>query len=259
VPRLGIHVARLLLVAVGIVALAFGPGAGAANSAPSPGPRGAKAAPSVITLSSSPSVSYWAYPQVGATVRAAPSVHARAVGRLRFLTADGLGQAQVYTASRQERVPGRGAAWTEVSLPQRPNGTTGWVEASALGPLNVVYGLLVIDRSRLRAAFYDRSGHTIWSAPVGIGRPSLPTPAGHFYVLEKLRALGLSYGPFAIGTSAYAPTLSDWPGGGVVGIHGTDQPQLIPGDPSHGCIRLRNRDIITLWHLIHIGMPIEIR
>lgn len=257
--RLGINAARSLLIAVGIGALASGPGAGAAMAAPSPEPGAAKSAPSVITLSNSPRVSYWAYPQVGAIVRAAPSVHAHAVGRLRFLTADGLGQAEIYTASRQERVPNTGVVWTEVSLPQRPNGTTGWVQASALGPLNVAYGLLVIDRSRLRAALYDRGGHAIWSAPVGIGRPSLPTPAGHFYVLEKLRALGVAYGPFALGTSAYAPTLSDWPGGGVVGIHGTDQPQLIPGDPSHGCIRLRNSDITTLWHLIQIGTPIDIR
>jgi hypothetical protein len=258
-PRLSIHTARLIPVALGIGALALGPGAGAALSAPHPSASGVTPAPSVIALSNSPRVSYWAYPQVGAIVRAAPSAHARAVGRLRFLTADGLGQAQIYTASRQERVPKTGVLWTDISLPQRPNGTTGWVRASALGPLHVVYGLLVIDRSRLRATLYNRSGHAIWSAPIGIGRPSLPTPVGHFYVLEKLRAIGsVTYGPFAFATSAYAPTLTDWPGGGVVGIHGTNQPQLIPGDPSHGCIRLRNSDITTLWHLLKIGTPIDI-
>jgi len=94
---------------------------------------------------------------------------------------------------------------------------------------------------------------------VGVGRPSLPTPAGHFYVMEKLAVVdGPVYGPYAIGTSAYAPTLSEWPGGGVVGIHGTDEPQLIPGRPSHGCIRLRNADVVSLWHLIQVGTPIEI-
>ena len=66
------------------------------------------------------------------------------------------------------------------------------------------------------------------------------------------------YGPRAIGTSAYAPTLSDWPGGGVVGLHGTNQPGLIPGRPSHGCIRLRNRDILTLYRLAPKGTPVDI-
>ena len=40
--------------------------------------------------------------------------------------------------------------------------------------------------------------------------------------------------------------LTDWPGGGVVGIHGTNQPELIPGRPSHGCIRVPNPHIAAL-------------
>ena len=36
--------------------------------------------------------------------------------------------------------------------------------------------------------------------------------------MEKLTTEGtLAYGPYALGTSAYAPTLAEWPGGGVVG------------------------------------------
>ena len=66
------------------------------------------------------------------------------------------------------------------------------------------------------------------------------------------------YGAYALGTSAYAK-VSDWPGGGVVGIHGTDQPQLIPGRPSHGCVRVRNADMAPLYKLTPIGTPITIR
>ncbi|HEY5342176.1 MAG TPA: L,D-transpeptidase, partial [Solirubrobacteraceae bacterium] len=140
----------------------------------------------------------------------------------------------------------------------RPNGITGWVPANALGELHVVRDYLRIDRGALRATLF-RKGRAIWSAPVGVGRSSLPTPPGHFYVREKLRAIGGPfYGPYALGTSAYAPTLTEWPGGGVVGIHGTDEPQLIPGRPSHGCIRLRNADITRLWQLIQVGTPIDI-
>ena len=111
--------------------------------------------------------------------------------------------------------------------------------------MHVTHEYIRVDREKPNITLY-KDGHAIWSAPVGVGRPSLPTPAGHFYVMEKLQSVGDSaYGPYAFGTSAYAPTLSEWPGGGVVGIHGTDEPQLIPGYPSHGCIRLRNAESST--------------
>ena len=46
-------------------------------------------------------------------------------------------------------------------------------------------------------------------------------------------------------------------GGGREG-HGTSEPQLIPGRPSHGCIRMRNADISRLWRQLSLGTPIEI-
>jgi lipoprotein-anchoring transpeptidase ErfK/SrfK len=61
-----------------------------------------------------------------------------------------------------------------------------------------------------------------------------------------------------MGTAAYSNVLTDWPGGGVIGMHGTDEPRLIPGRPSHGCIRLRNPDITRLYALTPIGTPVSI-
>jgi hypothetical protein len=208
----------------------------------------------LATLSNLKTLSHWAYPQAAAAAHQAPSAHSRVVGHLHFLTVDG--QAEVYLALRSYTVGPM--TWILVPIPGRPNGVTGWVRASALGEMHITHEYLRVNREAFRATLY-RDGRPIWSAPVGVGRPSLPTPAGHFYVTEKLVALGgPSYGPYALGTSAYAPTLSEWPGGGVVGIHGTDEPQLIPGRPSHGCIRLRNADITSLWRMIQVGTPIEI-
>jgi hypothetical protein len=207
-----------------------------------------------VTLSNLRTLSRWAYPQSPSVVRQDPSGNARAVARLKFLTSDS--QAEIYLALRSETVGT--VTWIQISVPGRPNGITGWVPAAALSELHISRENLRINRETLRAALY-RDGRVIWGAPVGVGRPSLPTPAGHFYVTEKLTiAEEPFYGPYAIGTSAYAPTLNDWPGGGVVGIHGTDEPQLVPGRPSHGCVRLRNSDVARLWRLIEIGAPIEI-
>jgi lipoprotein-anchoring transpeptidase ErfK/SrfK len=45
----------------------------------------------------------------------------------------------------------------------------------------------------------------------------------------------------------------------VIGIHGTNQPWLIPGRPSHGCIRVPNAAIRRLARRMPIGTPIRIR
>ena len=208
----------------------------------------------VATLSNLTSLSRWAYPQAEAAAHEFPSPRSRVVGHLRFLTGDG--QAALYLALRSYTTGN--SEWILVPLPGRPNGVTGWVPVGALGEMHVTHEHLRVDRATYRITLY-RYDHSIWSAPIGVGRPSLPTPAGHFYVTEKLTGFGEPlYGPYALGTSAYAPTLSEWPGGGIVGIHGTDEPQLIPGRPSHGCIRLRNGDAARLWHLVQVGTPIEV-
>jgi lipoprotein-anchoring transpeptidase ErfK/SrfK len=63
----------------------------------------------------------------------------------------------------------------------------------------------------------------------------------------------------AFGTSARSSVLTDWPAGGYVGIHGTDEPDLLPGRVSHGCIRMRNADIVRLARLMPMGTPLTIR
>jgi L,D-transpeptidase-like protein len=204
-------------------------------------------------LSNETTLSRWAYPNYPSKVRSRPSTSARSFTRLRYFTEDE--RPELYLALRSH-VDATGTRWTQLRLPMRPNGRKGWVKRSALGPFSVVRKSLVVNRKTLRATLY-RDGRRIWRAPVGVGRPSLPTPAGRFYVREKLRSLDPFYGPVAIGTSAYS-TLTDWPGGGVVGLHGTSLPWLVPGRPSHGCIRLRNDDIKRLARLMPVGTPIRI-
>ena len=94
----------------------------------------------------------------------------------------------------------------------------------------------------------------------GSGCRSRRPPRGRFYVRNKLvRYRSPFYGALAFGTSARSAVLTDWPGGGFVGIHGTNRPEMIPGRVSHGCIRMRNRDIERLGRLMPVGTPIIIR
>jgi lipoprotein-anchoring transpeptidase ErfK/SrfK len=52
--------------------------------------------------------------------------------------------------------------------------------------------------------------------------------------------------------------LTDWPNGGYIGIHGTDQPGILPGRVSHGCVRLKNASILALARLMPVGTPVTI-
>ena len=203
-------------------------------------------------LSDERTVTRWAHPAERAAVRAVPSLGARHIARLRFFTEDRRPEVYVVLASRRVG----GATWLHVRVPMRPNGRTGWVRASALGPLHVVRTRLVVDRGALRAKLYRR-GRVVWTSVIGVGAAGTPTPGGRFYIRERLRGFGGVYGPWAFGTSAYS-TLSDWPGGGVVGIHGTDRPDLLPGRVSHGCVRVPNARISRLARIMPIGTPVHI-
>ncbi|HEV2062602.1 MAG TPA: L,D-transpeptidase, partial [Solirubrobacteraceae bacterium] len=148
--------------------------------------------------------------------------------------------------------------WLKIRIPGRPNGRKGWVPRRALGSMFAVRTRLVVDRRRLRATL-RRNGRVVWRSRIGVGAPSTPTPSGRYWIRTRLRNLAGSslYGPWAFGTAAYS-RLSDWPGGGVIGVHGTNQPSLIPGRPSHGCIRVPNHRIRVLARLMPIGTPVRI-
>ena len=207
--------------------------------------------PGSVVISDERTVTWSGTPAERAWARERPDPRARGVARLRWYTEDG--HPEVYLALRRWRDP-VGGRWLLVRLPMRPNGRRGWVRERALAPLRRVRTHLTVDRRRLRATL-RRGGRPIWSSPVGVGRPSTPTPGGRFWIRERLRGLGGVYGPWAFGTSAYS-RLSDWPGGGVVGIHGTDRPSLIPGRPSHGCVRVPNPAVRRLARLMPVGTPV---
>jgi hypothetical protein len=195
------------------------------------------------------------FPQRLTKIRSEPRKHARTIGRTRFYTEDRAPENYLVLQSKRD---GGGHPWLQIRIPRRPNGAKGWVPAYTLGTLRVLRTALDIDKHTLKARLF-KAGHEIWTSSVGIGAPGTPTPSGRFWVRERLSNLGgnPAYGPLAFGTSAYS-RLSDWPGGGVVGIHGTNQPGLIPGRPSHGCVRVPNRKILTLERLMPVGTPIRI-
>jgi L,D-transpeptidase catalytic domain len=210
----------------------------------------------IETLSVPGTLSRWAFVVHAVVARRAPDSAARAVARMHLKTHDGTDELVMALARTRDAA---GRPWVKIRLPILPNGTTGWVPADALGGFHRVTTWLRVDLRRLRATLV-RSGRVVFRARIGAGRRKWPTPTGEFYVRDRLEGFpsGGLYGPLAFGLNARSAVLTDWPGGGFIGIHGTNQPWLLPGRVSHGCIRMRNRDILRLGHLMPVGTPVSI-
>jgi lipoprotein-anchoring transpeptidase ErfK/SrfK len=201
-------------------------------------------------------VTRWAPVRRAVVARRRPAARAAPVALVPTMTPDATVNVVLVRDSRAGR---GGRLWVRVSMATLPNGRTGWVPRSALGGYGTVDTHLVVDLHRLTATLFKR-GRSAFRARVGVGSPGTPTPRGRFFVRDQLtRFTDRFYGPVAFGTNARAPGLTDWPGGGYIGIHGTNRPELIPGRISHGCIRMRNSDILALARRMPVGTPITVR
>jgi L,D-transpeptidase catalytic domain len=269
-PRVVAGVA--VVVAAALVGVLAGPGTrSSVGGSPSAGARDASAPivnagglapparafaiPRPRLLAASRGVTRWA-PVIKATrAHRRPDARSPVVARVGTSTPEGT--ANLVDADGE--VERDGVAWVRARLSALPDGAVGWLPRGALGGWSFVDVHVIIDRMALTLTLY-RGSRRVFRAPVGIGAPGTPTPAGRFYVRDRLtRYASPEYGPVAFGTSARSATETDWPAGGFIGIHGTDQPSLIPGRVSHGCIRLRNAAILALARVMPVGTPVTIR
>jgi lipoprotein-anchoring transpeptidase ErfK/SrfK len=216
---------------------------------------GAAGAQEPFVLSKPGGVSRWAYVERRVVARTLPATTAKRVTTLSNRTPERTANLVIV----HERVELSGRLWVRVALPVLPNGTTGWIPRSALSEYTTVRTRLTVDTRRLTARL-TRGGRTVFRARIGVGRDRWPTPRGEFFVRNRLTGFrDPFYGPLAFGTSARSAVLTDWPNGGFMGIHGTDAPRLLPGRVSHGCIRMRNRDVLRLGRIMPIGTPVTVR
>jgi lipoprotein-anchoring transpeptidase ErfK/SrfK len=166
--------------------------------------------------------------------------------RLRLLVVDAL---------RYENEVG----WFKVLLPERPNGSTGWIKSD--NPALTVDALpyrIEVDLSKFSLKLY-KEGNLVERLKVGVGMDRYPTPKGIFYVWSssKLDPSG-PYGRFALGLSGFSPVLSEWSGGGRSAIHGTAVASDRGKKVSHGCVRVFNKDFRKL-EKVQLGTPVIIR
>jgi len=171
---------------------------------------------------------------------------------------DDVGMPTTFLAT-DEAFDTKGATWYEVLLPERPNGSRGWVRGSDV-TAEMVPSSIRIYLAEHRLDFY-LYGQKTASYSIGVGKNDTPTPLGLYYISTKMRPPrpDTVYGVLALGISGFTENLKNWPGEGQVGIHGTNDPAGIGKDVSHGCIRLRNEDIVRVSNESPLGTPVLIQ
>jgi hypothetical protein len=189
------------------------------------------------------------------TARTRPEAGAPAIAT--FSRRNEQGAKQVFDVVSEATGAG-GHSWYKVLLPLRPNDTLGYIPADRVRASWTGYWILV-ERSAFRLTLY-RACDRAAEFPVGIGTGSTPTPVGYFYLQSLLQPPDPNgvYGAYAYGLSGYSAVIHDWRWGGLVGLHGTNDPSGIGHDVSHGCIRMLNRDITQLVRVLPLGTPVTI-
>ena len=106
--------------------------------------------------------------------------------------------------------------------------------------------LILVDISKYKLYYYER-GRVVRVFDCVLGRPSLPTPRGHYRIYAKDAHM---YGPYGPRRMRYL---------GAYAIHGTNEPWLLsryPRNYSHGCTRLSNPHVLWLFDRVHVGTPV---
>ncbi|GBG55773.1 ErfK/YbiS/YcfS/YnhG protein [Sporomusaceae bacterium FL31] len=129
--------------------------------------------------------------------------------------------------------------WDEMNLAAIPNQPT----VKPNGKISIVI------KTSARILELNNDGNVYKKYRIAVGKSSTPTPIGDWVVIWKSYRSGDIFGTRYLAL--------DVPWGGY-GIHGTNQPWSIGNFASHGCIRLRNKDIEELFEWVPVGTPVRI-
>jgi lipoprotein-anchoring transpeptidase ErfK/SrfK len=119
--------------------------------------------------------------------------------------------------------------------------------------------VLVSIADRKLAVLED--GNVLASFPVAVGAAVSPSPTGEFEIVNRIPNPTYYRPGVVIATGKDNPVGTRWIGLNLkgYGIHGTNAPKSIGHARSHGCIRLRNRDVEKLFTMLRVGDVVEIR
>lgn len=172
-----------------------------------------------------------------------------------------LGAAILLVTARPQGVAS--SASSPMTSPEQPEGTAvRSAKATELTP--VTHSRLVVDLSDRQVYLYQRD-RLQTQYPIAVGQAGWETPTGKFIVTDMQENPAWRHpitGEVIPGPNS--PLGSRWigfwsNGKNQIGFHGTDQEELIGQAVSHGCLRLRNQDVIALYRKVQPGTPVIVK
>jgi lipoprotein-anchoring transpeptidase ErfK/SrfK len=151
--------------------------------------------------------------------------------------------------------------WIQIGLGKRPNHSTGWVPRSAVTLAVTAYRIEISISQRSLTLFQE--GKSVYSAPVGVGKPQWPTPIGRTFITSVVatpKNQQYIYGPTVVVLGSHSDVFTEFDGGdGTVAIH------EYPSDPgstkgvasSHGCVRVSPATINAI-DVVPLGTPVDV-
>jgi lipoprotein-anchoring transpeptidase ErfK/SrfK len=104
-------------------------------------------------------------------------------------------------------------------------------------------------------------GQVVATFPIAVGAFVTPSPTGEFQIVTRVSNPTYYHSGKVIPTGKDNPLGTRWVGLSQkgYGIHGTNAPGSVGHAASHGCIRLRNRDMERLFTMLRVGDAVVIR
>jgi len=126
-------------------------------------------------------------------------------------------------------------------------------------PRHVGTRRIVVSLPDRRLALVE-DGRVLKIYPVAVGAPASPSPSGEFKIAHRIPHPTYYAPGIVIPPGKANPLGTRWLGLSVrgYGIHGTNEPHSIGRRASHGCIRMRNRDVEELFELVRAGDVVEV-
>src|SRR5271163_4346283 len=118
---------------------------------------------------------------------------------------------------------------------------------------------IVVSLPDRKVALFE-DGHLVKIYPIAVGKHTTPSPNGSFHIASRV-VRPTWYQPGKVVPAGPAnPLGTRWMGLGYkgYGIHGTNRPESIGHAASHGCIRMRNRDVEELFELVRVGDEVDL-